>query len=379
MGEKLDWLVPSVAESYMLETDLVDELLRREDRTEHIFIDDPKDISLSDEGKTLAGGYRFSEKAFSMICRQLLRGLYPMCLGLCGITQRVSDPPEIFSWREMVLLYNTVVRRRYALLTGARLVVDLDSKVICGVLGRSTKVLTNFRVWEILKDTLEEERFPIAFREAQLLSRKMVLYLVDEQPAFSIPIDGRDEMFGTGFRLVNSDGGDAAVRGSAVLVREFNGSYIGDRLPMRTKHAGKDFRQKLNRMMRVVTERKEVLKTYKRFLEEAGASALTIPAPGDARKAFVGRLTNRLVRTHVRRSLANKIVSTLLSRAMHLSAEDRFLIPPSMRQLSQASVLDLVFAAAWVAGQPDVSAGDREYAEHWALYAAKNPDIFTES
>lgn len=378
MNEKHDWLVSSNVTSYRLESELVDELLRREERTEHIYVEDPRDISLTDEGKTIAGGFRLSEKAFSMLCKFLLNGLYPVCLGLSGIVQRARDSPDIFSWREMLLIYNTVVRRRYSMLIGYRLVVDLDTKVVCGLLGKNTKVLTNMRAWEILKDAVEDTD-KVGFREAQLFDRRMVLYLSEDSPAFQTQVNDRVEDFYAGLRLVNSDGGDAAVRGSAILIRDLNNTYLGDRFLKRTSHAGRDFRQNLNKMMRNVNERKEVLKTYDSLFESLNATPLPIPGPGDARSAFVRRLVNRMVHTHVRRQLAQRIASVLVSRVMHSTEEDRFLIPPSVRQLSASSMLDLVFAASWVASQDNVCASDREYAEHWALYAAKNAELFVES
>lgn len=244
------------------EADLVQHLQALARETQFLELRSPSDLLINPNGM-VRGVYRFTWPALTQLCQALVPGLSKAVADLLGVGQ--SPNSKRFASPELALrTLNDVIKLRFRLLEDRRLVTNSRTRMIEGIVGQRYELFRHIDLYYRLRNFLPSLGVPIAFHEAILHGRHMLLRFRTEKPLFTVPSPlGPNEPFYGGFHLANSEVGDSAVHACAILIRNWGDlTAVDPHLSQnRMLHIQmKNFDQRFNKMLESMVVRAEAVK-----------------------------------------------------------------------------------------------------------------------
>jgi hypothetical protein len=277
------------------------------------------DLCLDDKG-CLPGGYRYTASAFRQVCTMACRGLYQAVVDVAGVHRAPGMSLDDCSFADAVALFNAVIRRRFRtrFASGVRLVRDADPKSprVDGVLGPRYHHLENSTVYAMARDTAAQA----SFQGATLAGRRFMLRFVGRKPLFAREVPGFGaESFSAGYHFSNSEiAGEASVRAALLLIRAPTGTASLSRFGSgRLAHTGKNFPQRLNRMIQQVLAATLDPARLRAMVEALPATALGLGGADTEYNAQVDHLVSRINGQRVPLPLARRAVAAMMARGAY--------------------------------------------------------------
>lgn len=286
--------------------ELVAALADQERRTALVPIDSPRQILLDVAGRTQVGGRRLSAWALRGICRRVSPGLGTFVTDLSGL----RSPPDarrdsLYSLDEAVAIYNVAVARRFEQrLLGYTALVDSSTGMIDAVVGPTYSRLPNGEFVELAKASLKRAGRTAEFHSAVLVGRRLtVRFVVGPRKG-----DPKAERFLPGWVFVNSESGDASLRGAPAVIWDPYG-YCAVAVPEEgaaARHSGPAFVAALEAALDKVSAAEPPDPADR--LEALESINLGFPDDEDEAKAWWKKLTSVLTGFGLTRAVARRVL-----------------------------------------------------------------------
>lgn len=256
----------------------------------------PEDVLLDADG-LVQGQYRFTTTGLSGLCKRLATGLTPLVYDLAGLKESASTLPADTALAIRVL--NMLIRQRFHLLAGYRLVVDSSRETVDGLVGARYEFLHNSK-WlaECHAFVHDCSQGRSRFLEASLHGRRLMLRYVDDASLVSLPApDGSTDDYRIGWNFGNSETGECSVYVGLLLV-DASGAACLHELNRRTHIKG--VRQSGKRVLRLLSSAYEkcdaakIRRMFERLRNEPLLSSSDTTSVQRAAKSLSRRLSRRL-------------------------------------------------------------------------------------
>lgn len=226
--------------------------LRAVDRNSTISpIADPEELMLGRDGRTKRGGYRYTASSFRKVTQYLAAGLSTLLSDLGGETRRTGVTDSMLDGHQARVIFNNMIQLRFELLAPYRLLRNEQDKTIDGVVGQKHRSLENITMLEFA-DSAVSSREDIAFYQAGLLNRRLVLWYRARQPMFVKEINERAWRFFHGYYFRNSESTGTSVCGGLTIFTRRGACLSPFTKDTRVTHIGRDFTHRLNKMFQNV-------------------------------------------------------------------------------------------------------------------------------
>jgi hypothetical protein len=274
-------------------------------------------LQLKPDGTTLAGGWHYTTMALNQVCQTLSPGLAHLVFDLSGKYRRPQQPRVEFSLEAAVDVFNRALKLRYARVQMRQLVRFGPGKLLDGIVGPKYRYLSNSGFYDRVGEAVGKEA---KFHEALLYGRYLVLRYVLPKTRFVLQIGPVVESFVLGYHFVNSEVGEGSVRGAALLVREYSGDTCIGPFSGRVKHQGRDFEEKLARLMLTIGGRVEATDYYLTRVRKLADNTLGLGTNSKAEEKIRKRIVATLVKYGLQQSIAERVLTTAVVAG---SGEDR--------------------------------------------------------
>lgn len=175
---------------------------------------------LVDARGTTPEGFRYSASAASQICNRICPNLFGVICHVSGDAVGKKFPDRVLSLPVAAGMLNELLRLRFERVKDFRIVADVRGRKFLGFVGRHYNLLTNARLYLDVKKFFEERRRGTFYR-AYLVGTHLWLRFLADSPCFRLSAPSGDtEPYYRGWQFVNSETGDAALRGNLLLVRK---------------------------------------------------------------------------------------------------------------------------------------------------------------
>jgi len=225
-------------------------------QTDHEGLEDADDICLALDGSTLNTGCRFTEGAFKQIASHICPGLSTFISDLSGtILSDHNRGGSDIDGAKAVGVWNEIIRKRFHRLNAYRLVRNRHEQLIEGIISRKYTYLENYALFNEACDILSLDHPGVDLYGALVVGRRVTLWFRDEQPMFTINVDGVDRPFHKGYYFTNGEATGNAVQGTIAVFTPF-GICLGDfkKHGDKLKHSGKNFHLRLGQMFTKVAK-----------------------------------------------------------------------------------------------------------------------------
>lgn len=271
-------------------------------------VDRARDLELGLDG-VLLGGYRFTSLALKQVCALACPGLYQAITDLAGCGRGPDAERSDYSFQEAVRIFNRVMAVRFEGRFAARirLLVNLRTKLIDGVLGPRYVLVDNAEIYERARAAASEGARPMVFHQATLTGRRLQLRFVEPGPLFQLP-GAPPEVFQAGMHFANSEvGGESSVRAAILLVRaRGGGAAMGSYLGGRRVHTGKDFVARLGTLFAAAAAVEFDPARLRGRMEQLRQQPLGLDADPDRRRDRLRTLGAILHEHHIGRTIAHR-------------------------------------------------------------------------
>jgi len=187
-----------------------------ERNSRRLLLQDNCDLAFDEDG-ALAGGLRFTRRAFQRLSRRLGRGLY-YCLTDLTESAGLSRTALAERMRAASSFLNRAIGFRFReRLEGCSLLVSSEPRLVEGVLSPRSLFRPNSECFRICRDFLAERGGAI-FHGALLEGPRMYCRF-REAESLPIRIPGDEESYYRGWQIANSEAGDLLFRAYAGVVR----------------------------------------------------------------------------------------------------------------------------------------------------------------
>lgn len=181
-----------------------------------------EDVLLDSEGRTIAGGHRYTEWALYQVCQVTCPGLYALITEYAGEDRSRNSIRSNHSFEEAIGIFNRVVRRRFRdKISGRQMLRDIHTGVIDGVVGAAYRWLPNRTLFEQTEETFRQYLPVPVLYDGSLDGRRMMLRFCSTKTYCELegPGGGRDR-FVRGYHISNDEVGRAAARIGSLLIRD---------------------------------------------------------------------------------------------------------------------------------------------------------------
>lgn len=249
-----------------------------------------EDLRLSPEALLqgpVSGDFQMTTQALRQVCKRLSPGLYTTLQSISGLVTDDKDSPADYSTRAAAEIYNTALGLRFEsrLRGGHKAFWDLHASQLIGVVGLQYVQYPNHSLIELLDSLLTSITPAVHFQEAWRVGRQLVMRFVSEEPLFTIPWEGGEEVWHGGLHVENEETGEYSVRMCPVLWHAHTGGYLLDaRRIFRAAHTGKKFLTKLRQLVYKALAKYQELPNFKEGLIGLTRSRFPVrPGPGVAK------------------------------------------------------------------------------------------------
>lgn len=262
----------------------------------------PEDLLLNADGRT-HDGMQYSWSGFKSIATLLCDGVLTTLLDMTGVRQ-TKRQKGLCDFPAAISLFNALVRLRFERFHSSQMVCSIGNKTIDGIVGQSYQFFSNRRYVELL----QAQELPAKFLAAELVGRKMSIWLRDTDPSFDVA-NRRDKIpHWLGYFGSNSEGAHSSVRLTPALFCPYGTSLADyETCGRRQVHTGSDFDNKLCEMFRQVVLTAPAAGFYIAHAERA-AELLGMPKNQKQQDRRIDQLTSRVRRGKLPRAIAREIV-----------------------------------------------------------------------
>lgn len=280
-------------------------------------VDHPDQVLLGVDGRTRRGGLRYATTAARQVCRRVGVGLAQLVMDLSGARPaRAADPPAFYSPADAAYVFNVALARRFPLVEGAQLVVDVAAGVVDGVVGAGYRRLSNADLLEVVAG---DAAGGVAFDEIAVSGRSAAVRFRAAAVLFDAGTADAPDPYHVGYYYANSEVGDGAVVACPYVWRAASRTAaLAVRLGGRVKHHGKDFARRVARAVAAVADR---VPPAGRLAEACRAMAAAGLGLGGRADADV-RQVRRLVRAVAARGLSVGVARRVVRSALRQGAYD---------------------------------------------------------
>lgn len=276
-------------------------------------IEDPRQILLDHNCRTMEGQSQFTWLAVRQICRVLGAGLGTYITDLAGYRRApAEDEREFYSDDDAAAVFNMAVRRRFRQeLLGFQALRNGSTNTIDAVVGHGYRRMPNRDFLERVREVLAAVDRPIQFHEALVVGRRVTV-----RYRFTEPVHQGDDRLSSvhgGFSFANSEVGDGAVRGTPLLWFDPSGvALMPYNAGCRVAHTGKDFPRRMQRLLDRTLDRWRLSllsETIGQHIEELAGSNLGFGgADEDADDSRFRELVSLLRHRHLTQSTARRVL-----------------------------------------------------------------------
>jgi hypothetical protein len=276
-------------------------------------IEDPNQVLLDHNCRTVDGQYQFTWLAVRQVSRVLGAGLGTYLTDLAGYRRAPSaDDREFYSDEDAAAVFNMAVRRRFRQeLLGFQAIRNASTGTIDAVVGHGYRRLPNRDFLERVREVLGAVDRPVEFHEALVVGRRVTVRYRFVEPIY----EGDDRLLTVhgGFSFANSEVGDGAVRGTPLLWFNPSGTAL---MPYnagcRVAHTGKDFPRRMQRLLDRTLDRwrlSELSESIGRYVEELESANLGFGGVDeDADDGRFRELVSHLRHRHLTQSTARRVL-----------------------------------------------------------------------
>lgn len=173
----------------------------------------------------IRGVFQLTTVALEHLCSRLAPRLYQAIVHVAGIrtNKRSVDRDILYSDDAAASIINRLIKLRFNNIRGYRLLLNHQTKLADGLIGRNYEFYSNREFYQTAMDFVGSQ-FPAAqFWEASLSGRRLLFRLIDPEPlVLKLPGYGT-EMFYRGFHFSNAEIGGFALRAANVVVHARTG------------------------------------------------------------------------------------------------------------------------------------------------------------
>lgn len=311
-------------------------------------IDDPESLTLKPDGR-MRDGYRYTRTAFRQVANVLARGLAGLVSDVAG---ELRDPGEdrAVSFQDAVRIFNRILGLRHAsLVSRYRVVRNLNTRTIDGLVGSRFLLLQNADLLEKVEELTVEHEPALQFREATLAGRRLVVRYITREPLFTLPghvAAGPADPIHGGFHFANSEiGGESSLRGAPLLWRAASdtaalGRWFGGG---RVTHAGKSFDRRTFAIFADASRSHQDPRRLRDQVANLHRRELGLTSDDEEREDRIKALVAALVERDVPKTEARKAVLSAIYVGAY-GEERALLTPPSGATLAGRTEFDLFVA-----------------------------------
>lgn len=227
-----------------------------------------KSLLLNSSGKT-AAGFSLSKQGLSQICKKLFDGLYRLLLDMATENLDAGRKKQ-----ELVIdIFNKILEAKFhQALSGYKMVVDENKKVIDGIISPDYQHLSNFNFAESVISKLKKQK-DLQFFEAVVAGRWAMFRFYHLEPYLNFSYLNRSENFHGGLYFANHECGKGSVTSNLIIVRkaDFSSSMLPLATSCRRRHKGVNFSKRIAAIsdlsLRDLPDKKTLLEQFKKSSE----------------------------------------------------------------------------------------------------------------
>jgi hypothetical protein len=285
----------------------------------------PQDVLLDPKGRVSYGSlkFRYTHLALSQLCNHLGGNIFGFIRELSGAHRTIDEERSDYSFDEALNLLNKIINLRFTTrLAGKKLLRNVSTLTIDGIMGGHYQWLPNIRMYELTKAAATDHHLGPEFYESVLYGRWLLMRYACHKPYFSFPVIGRDapDRFYAGFHFSNDEVGQASIRGAAMLLRQKGRtSSITEFKPTeRIKHLGDTLEAKVTAMIGDAFKRLEEPEVYAEKLQKLSNVSLGLNHK-DVKADLKVRdnIVRRLLRKEMPKDLARKFVDSAMGQGSY--------------------------------------------------------------
>lgn len=327
-----------------------------QDTTVH-HLDDPSEFQLDHEGRTVKDGFQFTAAAFSQVAQQMGPGLSKFIPDITGTAVLPESRHTLVDATEAIRFWNHVVDLRFSLFQRYRVIRNVKTRTIEGLVGHKHHYLENLALYREACESIAVHHPNVRAYAASLVGRRLAIWFRSTSSLFTHQVDDEAWPFHYGYYFTNGEATGNAVRGTLAIYSRA-GACLGDfkKYGARVCHTGKSFQQRLGQMFAKVIETEIPLDKLRVNSEKMMTQSLGFDPAWDKnqRNRHIRKLTHAVTVLGIPNTQAADVVNHALT-----SGRDRGQNAPTMRQLnilySQRTLLDLYVPLLWTARETEIS------------------------
>ncbi len=327
---RFDWTLDREAQS-LIQT----ELAAQEAATKLVAIRRPEQLMLDAKG-FLGDRLQYSSPALPMACGALVPGLSQVMKSLIN-----GADSEDCDLKFAVKLYNDVLKRRFAKLSGRLLVVDTRTGIVDGIISERYAYLSNSELFTRSLEFVEKADHPARFHTGVLYGRRLMIRYRHPDPLFTIPTPTErktNEPFFGGYHFCNSETGDCTVRGATLIIRQFcDNQAIGELAEGgRISHVrSNSFEQKLAKLFEKLNKKSAETSKYRDAVLKLLNTSLDLEGDTAWYEARVKALLTQLRRFGLTNAVARAVLGRALAAGSYNNSVNMDDLPSSWLSRSQ--------------------------------------------
>ena len=327
----------------------------------HTTVSHPRDftdLQLDENGRTIAGGYRFTSTAFFQTAQIVAPGFSRFLPDISGNIVLPDGEDALIDGGMSTYVWNEMVEMRYSRFCQHQVIKNEDSKTIEGLIGGKHQYLENLSLYQMAGEALQTYKPDVQMYAAQLTGRRLALWYRDAKPMYRLTIEDEDWPFYSGYYFTNGEATGLAVRGTLAIFTK-KGICLGPykRRGGRVTHTGKDFFQRLGQMFTGVTS----VEVPVAELREGAESLLTkslgfeVSMNKQQRSNQTKKLLHALGHLGIAKNLAKEVIEAGLTAGRSLGRADYFPLQQVERLYASRTLIDLFVPLMAIARKLDLS------------------------
>lgn len=273
------------------------------------------EVTFDAQGRSLAGGYRLTTWSFFQLCAILAPGLYKCLQDLVGINRKPGADLADFSLLDALDFLNKLTKRRFQnRLCGHQILRDTKAGLIEGIVGGKYRWLPNRQVYLRSKELVTQGKSPVAFYEAYLYGRGLLLRYYNQKPYFKVALSGGVDRFFCGYHFSNNEVGQAALRSAGLLLREKWRTAALTQLST-VYHVGADFPKAVDEVFAKSGQHLLSAEEYKKGVLRLESSKLGLATRSvEQKQARIQQLAATLSKRGLNPRMALRVIESALGR-----------------------------------------------------------------
>ena len=233
--------VPAISFSSSQENACRDFLYEQNTNTELVPIVEPEQLLMAPDASLIETGYRFNPIGFEALTRTVCSGLAALFNDLAGVG-RYSLPDDVRSTDvgTAVGIYNAAMQTRFDSLRERQILVEHQNQSVDGFLGLNHKFLSNIAFFDLVVQTLFDEKPNAGFSRAEIIGRELRLFFIDQESIRRDIHKNPQHTFAAGWYFSNREDSGHAVRASRCIFTKFGPAVSAATAKNRVVHIGAD-------------------------------------------------------------------------------------------------------------------------------------------